>query len=168
MEAIRKAAEDRDAPVSRYIPAEKSTGHDHINIVDALVNDKPGEYVVNIPNDGAIEGLPDDVVVEIPAIVSGRGVQGLRIGRLPELITLYLKSAVVGMEFLLSAYLTGSRDVLAASLLNDPCSRASMMRGEPWLVGSLDEAKSRADALIASDEELAARFAKPGTPAQLL
>ena len=118
--------------------------------------------MVNIANNGAIEGIPDDVVVEIPAVVSGRGVQGLRVGRLPEPVTLYLNSAVVGMEYLLSAYLTGSRNMLAASFLNDPCSRASMMRGEPWLIGSLEEAMKRTDELLASDEKLAAHFSASG------
>ena len=159
-EAIRQAAADQSSPGSKYIPAVKSTGHDHINIIDAIVNDNPGEFVVNIPNNGAIEGIPDDVVVEIPALVSGRGIQGLHIGRLPEPITLYLKSAVVKMEYLLSAYLSGSRNILTASYLNDPCyiSIDSMLQDEPWLIRSLEDAQKRTDDLLASDEKLAAHF----------
>ena len=147
MEAIRQAAAHPDLPVSTFIPPEKSTGHDHINIIDAIANDRPAEFVVDIPNQGAIDGIAGDVVVEIPALVSGRGVQGLRIGRLPEPITLYLQGAVVRMEVLLQAYLTGDRYLLVATLLN-----------EPWHTRSLDEAEQQAKALLAADERLAQHF----------
>jgi alpha-galactosidase len=148
MAAIRQAAESPDVPPSTFIPPRLSTGHDHINIIDAVANDRPGQYVVNIPNEGAIDGIGDDVVVEIPALVGGSGVQGLRIGRLPEPITLYLQAAVVRMETELQAYLTGDRDLLVATLLN-----------EPWSVRSLDEAEARVEEMLAADDRLRQHFA---------
>jgi alpha-galactosidase len=38
---------------------------------------------VNVPNRGALEGTPDDVVVEVPAIVSKKGIQPIYVGALP-------------------------------------------------------------------------------------
>ncbi len=136
MEAIRKAAENTSKAVSEFIPPEKSSGHDHINIIDAIANDNPGQYEVNVPNDGAIDGIPDNVVVEIPAVVSGSGIQGLRIGPLPEAITLHIGSAVARMEYLFEAYKTRNENVLAAWLLQDRAMQ------------SLDEAKSRAREML--------------------
>jgi len=151
LEAIRQAAAHPAVPVSTYIPPQRSTGHDHIRIIDAIYNDRPGQYVVNVPNQGAIDGIAADVVVEIPALVSGRGVQGLRIGRLPQPITLYLQAAVVRMETELQAFLTGDRNLLVATLLN-----------EPWATHSLREAEERADRILSSDERLANHFAGCG------
>src|SRR5699024_3227327 len=37
---------------------------------------------VNLPNDGYITNLPEDAIVEVPAVVSGNGVQGIGIGKL--------------------------------------------------------------------------------------
>ncbi len=147
MEAIRQAAANPAVPVSTFIPPRRSTGHDHINIIDAIANDRPGQFVVNVSNQGAIDGIADDVVVEIPALVSGRGVQGLRIGRLPQPIILYLQSAVVRMEALLQAYLTGDPNLLVATFLN-----------EPWSTRSLDEAEERAEGMLTSDKWLARHF----------
>ena len=149
MEAIRQAAANPEMPVSAFIPPEKSTGHDHINIIDAIANDRPGEFVVNIPNQGAIDGLAGDVVVEIPAMVSARGVQGLRVGRLPDAVMLYLQSAVASMEFLLKAYETGNPTLLAAYFLQ-----------EPWNTPSLERAEQRVTELLASDDRLARLFGR--------
>jgi alpha-galactosidase len=147
MEAIRQAASHPEVPSTKWIPPEKSTGHDHINLIDAIANDRPGEYVVNIPNRGALDGLGHDVVVEIPAVVSARGVQGLGVGRLPEAITLYLQSAAARMEYLLKAYETGDRRLLTAYFLQ-----------EPWNTLSLEKAEQRTAELLASDERLAKHF----------
>jgi alpha-galactosidase len=147
MEAIRQADAHPEVAVSTFIPPQKSTGHDHIHIIDAIANDRPGQYVVNIPNRGAIDGIADDVVVEIPALVSGLGVQGLRMGPLPPLILLNIQAAIVRMEAELQAYLSGDRNALVASFLD-----------EPWNVRSLDEAEERADRLLSSDARLAKHF----------
>jgi alpha-galactosidase len=148
-EAIRQASANPDIPVTAFIPPEKSTGHDHINIIDAIANDRPGEFVVNIPNQGAIDGLADDVVVEIPAVVSAMGAQGLRVGRLPDAITAYLQRAVASMEFLLKAYENGNPTLLAAYFLQ-----------EPWNTPSLERAEQRVAELLASDECLARLFGR--------
>jgi alpha-galactosidase len=147
MEAIRQAAQNPALPVSTFIPPQISTGHDHIRIIDAISNDRAGRFVVNIPNQGAIDGIADDVVVEIPALVSGMGVQGISIGRLPEPITLYLQAAIVRMETELQAYLTGDRNLLLAALLS-----------EPWATHSLREAEQRVGEILASDDRLAEHF----------
>jgi len=54
-----------------------------VPIIDGLVNDHEGQYQVNVPNRGALEGVPDDVVVEVPAIVSMKGIQPIKVGSLP-------------------------------------------------------------------------------------
>jgi len=76
----------------------KHTGESHFPLISALWNDGavgqgpacplPREVTlqVNVPNRGAIEGVPDDVVVELPAVCSRQGVRPVHIGKLPEVL----------------------------------------------------------------------------------
>ena len=97
------------------------SGEQHIPLVDALVNDKEQVFQINIPNDDAIRGIPNDVVVEIPAIVNRKGVQRIHTGDLPKRLMLHvLIPRMVRMEWALEAFLEGGQDLLLEWLLNDP------------------------------------------------
>jgi len=77
-----------------------------------------------VPNRGALEGVRDDVVVEVPAIVSGQGVQPLHMA-LPKHLTLHiLRTRILTMELGLEAFLTGSRQVLLNTILSDHKTRS--------------------------------------------
>ncbi|MGE5561507.1 MAG: 6-phospho-beta-glucosidase [Chloroflexota bacterium] len=54
-----------------------------VGMVAAIANDAQSRFIVNLPNSGAIKGLPDDKVVELPAIVGRRGAQALVVGEVP-------------------------------------------------------------------------------------
>ena len=73
-------------PVSLF--GDKKTTEQHIPIVDALVNDHEYRAQVNVRNDGALPGIPDDVAVEVPAIVNRMGIQPIRVEPLPRKIML--------------------------------------------------------------------------------
>ena len=51
----------------------KKTREQQVPIIDGLVNDNEGQFQVNVPNRGALEGVPEDVVVEVPAVVNKKG-----------------------------------------------------------------------------------------------
>jgi len=87
VERIRKAASDSSARLTELFPPEP-TGEQHFPLIDALHNDKRTELQVNVPNRGAIEAIPDNVVVELPAMCSVRGIQPYQIGKLPDLLIL--------------------------------------------------------------------------------
>ena len=55
------------------------------------------------------------------------------------------------METELQAYLSGDRNALVATFLD-----------EPWSVRSLDEAEARADRLLSSDARMAKHFSSAG------
>ena len=44
-----------------------------IDVIDAIVNDTGAVSPVNVPNRGSLPGFPDDLVVEVPAVVSRTG-----------------------------------------------------------------------------------------------
>ena len=55
-----------------------------IDVMDALFNDRKEVWTVNVPNNGAIADLPDDMVVELPGYVDRNGVTPLAVGSLPK------------------------------------------------------------------------------------
>lgn len=54
-----------------------------IDVMDAIYNDRGEVCYVNVPNNGAIGDLPDDLVVELVGYVDRHGVQPLAQGHLP-------------------------------------------------------------------------------------
>lgn len=101
------------------------TGEQIVPIMDALVNDHKGEFQVNVPNRGAIEGIPDDVVVEVPAIVSKKGIQSIHVGALPpKLMIEALLPHWLDMERNLLAFKTGDRSILLWNALDSHQTRS--------------------------------------------
>jgi alpha-galactosidase len=96
-----------------------------IPIIDALINDVEGQYQVNVPNRGAMEGIPDNVVVEIPAIVSKRGIQPIHVGALPPKVMIEcLLPHWLDVERNLLAFKTGDRSVLLWNALDSHQTRS--------------------------------------------
>lgn len=121
---MKRIANDPKASVVEAFGAEK-TREQQVPIIDALVNDNQGYFQVNVPNRGALEGVPDDVVVEVPAIIDKRGIQPLRVGRLPDKI-LYeqILPEWLDMERELTAFKQRDRSMLLWSVLNSPQTRS--------------------------------------------
>lgn len=100
---MTRVAYDPSASLIEEFGQEK-TREQQVPIIDGLVNDNEGVFQVNIPNRGALAGVPDDVVVEVPATVNKIGIQPLRVEPLPDKI-LY--------EQILPEWLDMERDLLA-------------------------------------------------------
>lgn len=54
-----------------------------IDVMDAVFNDRDEVWPVNVPNQGAVPDLPDDLVVEVPGRVSRHGVTPIPQPHLP-------------------------------------------------------------------------------------
>jgi alpha-galactosidase len=156
LEARRKRmfeiAADPGAKVSDEFPPRMSS-EQMIPIIDALVNDNAGYFQVNIPNNGLIDGIPDDVVVEVPARAATAGIQGIRVGALPrsvmcQILLPRLAQAEQRIEFARSP----NRGLFLHMILNRHTVFSN--RYAPP-VASLEEAEKVADAMLAADPQLA-------------
>jgi 6-phospho-beta-glucosidase len=67
-----------------------------IDVIDAMVNDRRTIWPVNVPNRGSLPGFPDDLVVEVPAVIG-------RDGAVP-IVQPPLPSAVRGLIEALGSY----------------------------------------------------------------
>ncbi len=83
LEHIEGAATDDARRVIDYFEPRQSD-EQIVPIIESMVCDIPRIYQVNIPNRGGlVEGFPTDIVVECEAQISGAGVHGMHMGRLP-------------------------------------------------------------------------------------
>lgn len=92
-----------------------------IPIIEGILRDShQGELAVNIPNDGLIDNLPQDMIVEVPATVDKNGVHGVKLGMLPKGFAGLLNNQVTVNDLTVEAVLTGSREMALQALLVDP------------------------------------------------
>ena len=75
---------------------------------------------VNIPNDGYISNLPQDAIVEVPAVVSGKGIHGLGMGSLPRGIAALCAGQINVQHLVVDAGATGNKELVMQALLVDP------------------------------------------------
>jgi len=98
---------------------DKKTSEQHVPIIDGLVNDNEGQFQVNVRNDGALFGVPDDVAVEVPAIVNKKGIQPLRVQPLPRKVMLErIYPEWLEMEVNLEALKSGDKSMLLYGILD--------------------------------------------------
>ncbi len=102
--------------------------------------------VVDVRNDGAIPGLPDDAVVEVPAVVDREGAHPLPQRDLPPEMLGMVEHAKQYERLAVSAALSGQREAVVRALLANP------------LVGRYPAASELADALLAANERFLPRF----------
>jgi len=124
MDRMFQICKDSSVSVSSEFPPVMS-GEQHIPIIDAIVNDHEGKFQINVPNHGALPGFDDDVVVEVPGIVSGCGVKPIHVKPLPKHLTLHIiRTHIVPMEMGLEAFLTGDKSILLNMILSDHRTRS--------------------------------------------
>ncbi len=74
---IEEAATEDSKKVSDVFKAEQSD-EQIVPIIESLIYNIPRIYQVNIPNKGSlVPGFPDDIVVEVEAVISSAGIQGI-------------------------------------------------------------------------------------------
>jgi 6-phospho-beta-glucosidase len=109
--------------------------------------------VVNLRNDGAIPGLPDDAVVEIPAAIDRDGAHPLPVAPLePDMLALVEHAK--GYEILAArAAVSGDRRIALRALMANP------------LVGDFDVARPLLEALLDANRGYLPRFFAGDAPA---
>jgi alpha-galactosidase len=129
MAAIAEVLNNPQASLSdlaaQALGGKTMTGEQIVPIIDALVNNHAGQFQVNVPNNGALVGIPDDVVVEVPAIIDQKGIQPLHVGALPPKILLgHVLPEWLGMERQLEAFKNGDRSMLLWNVLDSHQTRS--------------------------------------------
>ncbi len=119
--AIERAALDETRPVSAAFPPVAS-GEVMVPLIESVAFDVPRVLIGNILNRGDfVPGVPRDFAVEIPLLVSKRGIAGIQTGGLPPaVLAQILSDRVATVTTELAAYDEGSRERLLELILADP------------------------------------------------
>jgi alpha-galactosidase len=154
VEDVKRICEDTSVKVTDYFQLQKS-GEAIIDLIESIACDIPRPLVVNLPNTHAyVPGIPKDVAVEIQALVSARGIQGICSKGLPRHILARIFHDRIGpMEMELAAYEQGSYELLLQLVLMDPFTK------------SIDQAKALLDGILALPyhEEMRRHYVKEET-----
>lgn len=117
-----------------------------IRLILSLVLDRRDVQIVDVRNEGAIEGLPDDGSVEVPCVVGANGVTPLHMGALPETIRPLCQMAKAWESWTVEAGVTGSRQAALMAMLTNP------------LVPSFDVARALLDDMLEANREYLPQF----------
>jgi alpha-galactosidase len=99
----------------------RPSGERAVPIIEGIITDsKQHELSVNLPNEGIIDNLPQDIVVECPATVDRDGVHGVKLGEIPSGLAGLMKNEATVQELAAQAALTGSKEKALEALLADP------------------------------------------------
>jgi len=97
------------------------SGEAGVTIASAITFDvKTPLLAVNLINNGSIPGLPDDMAVELPADVDGRGVVPRKMKPLPDAVTEMIRVQGAIHKLVTEAYVEKSRNKLLQAVLLDP------------------------------------------------
>ena len=99
-----------------------------------------------VPNDGYIDNLPLDSVVEVPGLVEDGVPRGVSVGAMPEPVAALLRHELAIQEAAVEAALEGSRDLAMRALLLDP------------VVGSVRAAERFLDDILKAHRAVLPRF----------
>lgn len=122
---MKEAGDNPDIRVTDKFPPHKTT-EPMVGVIESIAFDIPRILYTNIQNDGRyVPGVPEDFEVEIPTLVSGAGVEGIRCKELPRGVMAYiLRDRVAPVEIELEAYEKGDYEMLLQLLLMDPWTKS--------------------------------------------
>ncbi|MCS7146184.1 MAG: alpha-glucosidase/alpha-galactosidase [Nitrososphaerota archaeon] len=124
LDRLSEIASDPKMSITEEVPPVLSD-ESVVPVINSIQNDKEAIYQVNVPNNGIIPGIAHDVVVEVPAVVSARGVRPVHVSPLSKrVMEMVIKIRVYRMELGLEAFLTGDKEVLIEELLSDPRTKS--------------------------------------------
>jgi alpha-galactosidase len=92
-----------------------------IPIIEGIkTNSNHEEMSVNLPNDDVITNIPQDLVVECPAIVTKNGLKAIKLGDFPKGLAALLRNQASVQDLLVEAVIKESKEIAFQALLLDP------------------------------------------------
>jgi alpha-galactosidase len=122
-EKLSKICVSGKSVIETYRPSE--TIEEHIPFIDSLANGFERNLILNVPNKGSIDGIPDDTVVEIPVICNATGIHNVKMGAFPfRLMNNVILPRLIAAQNIIQAYENHNRELLVLWLCNDARTRS--------------------------------------------
>ena len=110
-----------DPHLSHTLSREYGSG-----IMNAIVTDTPYQIGGNVLNNGLIDNLPKEAVVEVPCLVDGSGVQGTHVGALPVQCAALNMTNINVQLLTIEAALTQKKEHIYQAAMLDPHTSAEL------------------------------------------
>ncbi|MBQ0104724.1 MAG: alpha-galactosidase [Armatimonadetes bacterium] len=121
-------------------------------IFNAVFGDHtPFQFNGNIPNKGLIDNLPEGCCVEVPVWASQKGLEGVKVGALPEQLAILNNTSARCEELAVKGALEGDRRKVFHAVLFDPLTSAVL---------SMDETEKMVDEMFEANKEYLDYFNK--------
>lgn len=120
------------------LPAgEEDWGIEVVDVMEALISNRTAMHIVNTTNNGAIDNLPDDAIVEVSSVINSYGIRPVHVGSLPETLAAHFRLHLSVQRLTMEAALSGERKTALQALLLDPATAAVLE--PPRIAAMLDE-----------------------------
>lgn len=90
-----------------------------VEMIRSLIRDERKVFSVNIPNEGAVKGLPDDAVLEIPGVATGLGFCPMKVTGFSDSLKGIIARRLAPVNPTVTAALTGDKNLWIEAMLLD-------------------------------------------------
>lgn len=90
-----------------------------VQIIKSLVLDERKVFSVNIPNEGAVAGIPDDAVLEIPGVATARGFSSMHVNGFQGPMKDIIIKRLASVDLVVETALKGDRQLWADAMMLD-------------------------------------------------
>lgn len=90
-----------------------------VEIIRSLLEDQRKVFSVNIPNEGAVKGIPDDAVLELPGVATGLGFSSMQVHQFEGPIKDIIIRRLASVDATVTAALQGDKKLWADAMLLD-------------------------------------------------
>ena len=90
-----------------------------VEMIRSLLLDERKQFSVNIPNEGAVKGLPDDAVLEIPGVATALGFRPMQVTGFSDSLRGIIARRLAPVNPTVEAALTGNKDMWVEAMLLD-------------------------------------------------
>ncbi|MFC6315383.1 maltose-6'-phosphate glucosidase [Lapidilactobacillus achengensis] len=99
------AREIQENPMTPIPKAEKSKhGQYIVDMAVSILNDSHDRFLLIVPNEGSIENVRSDAVVEVPAYVGATGVESITMGKIPDFHKGLIEAQCAAEKLLVDAF----------------------------------------------------------------
>lgn len=137
--------------LATYMPPGEVSSEQLAPLMAALTGGPPGRFVLNVPNQGQIDNLPRQAVVECMAYVDRSGVWPLAVGDLPPAAHAVVGAHVDRQELIVEAAMSALPELALIALSSEPLVRNP--QDAPGLLEELLQANAQSLARLAASPQ---------------